>query len=135
MLHSVLMRRISAILLMMLLLSTTEVEQLFRLPLLVEHLVSHIESDERFRVSEFFAIHYLGQDNDSDDQEDSRLPFKTFDGNHLGFVYLGHSPVKLSPFSAAAAGRYRPALGGANLPGYSADIFHPPQTVHTRSEA
>lgn len=63
------------------LLSTTEMYQLFKLPMLVEHFVEHKQENKDITLWDFLCMHYAhGIVKDADYDKDMKLPFKTHDG-------------------------------------------------------
>ena len=75
------MRRVLAILfLSVYLISTTELGQLLKFPMLVEHYFEHKEKNPQMTVVEFLALHYEGNHlenhpHDDDYEHDQQLPF------------------------------------------------------------
>ncbi len=58
--------------------SSTELHELIRLPLLLEHYYQHRSDDPYLSLFDFLKIHYSGQHpNDNDDNDDNELPFKS----------------------------------------------------------
>lgn len=58
--------------------STTELSQLLKMPLLVEHFVEHREENSHLTVWRFLYMHYSAGDvHDADYARDMQLPFKT----------------------------------------------------------
>ena len=65
----------------------TEVHQLLKMPLLVEHYLEHKQENKQLSLLSFFEMHYLnGQHLDSDQDKDMQLPFKNFQDNHPNVV-------------------------------------------------
>lgn len=72
----------------MYLISTTELHQFLKLPVLVEHFSEHKQKDTSLTLWNFLCMHYAnGNTKDSDYEKDSKLPFKTIDNcnssNHI----------------------------------------------------
>jgi hypothetical protein len=64
------------------LISLTEVQQLLKLPVLVEHFSEHHKKDTKITLWKFLCMHYSSENiNDGDFEKDSKLPFKTIDTN------------------------------------------------------
>ncbi len=80
------MKKIIAISLLSIhLIATTELYQLLKLPILVEHLIEHKLQDNNITIFEFLSMHYALEDiRDADYERDMQLPFKTH--NHLNQV-------------------------------------------------
>lgn len=74
-----LLRRLTAILLISLqLLTSTELCQLLKLPVLIEHFQEHGELYKNFSFFNFIRLHYfIEDDQDGDYDRDMQLPFKT----------------------------------------------------------
>ena len=63
------------------LISTTELNQLLKLPILVEHYSEHKEQDQKISFFKFLSMHYASGDvKDKDYDKDQKLPFKSHDG-------------------------------------------------------
>lgn len=62
-------------------LSTTELYQLMKLPVLAEHFVEHKQENKDITLWDFLCMHYAhGIVKDADYDKDMKLPFKTHDG-------------------------------------------------------
>ena len=60
--------------------TTTELSQLLKVPLLVEHFIEHREDNRHISLWQFLCIHYAkGEVRDADYDRDMQLPFKTHD--------------------------------------------------------
>ncbi len=60
------------------LITATQLNQLLKLPKLVEHYFEHKALNSNLSLSQFFSIHYThGDVMDDDYEEDMKLPFKT----------------------------------------------------------
>ena len=69
---------ISILFLSVYLLTATEFNELFKLPLLVEHFMQHNEGNKHVDFWEFLCIHYSNNNiKDADYDEDMKLPFKS----------------------------------------------------------
>ena len=75
------MKRILTILLLTIyLFSTTELSQLLKLPLLIDHFIDHKEENKDVTIWEYLYMHYaLDKDNSTDSNTDKKLPFKSHD--------------------------------------------------------
>ncbi len=123
------MKRLGAVLLLCIYTAgATELEQLFRLPLLVQHYRIHKAANPEITIAQFLTIHYVGiQPFDDDYNEDMQLPFKQSDEHCLSFYWqMPASPVFIplirEPF------RCKHILLNDNIPPslYRAVIFKPP---------
>lgn len=60
------------------LISSTEINQLLKLPLFVNHFIEHKNRDAQLSLLDFIEMHYANGDvKDADYDEDMKLPFKT----------------------------------------------------------
>lgn len=78
----VVLKKVLAILLVTVhLLTTTELSELMKMPLLVQHYIEHRANDEAVTLMDFLAMHYAhGDVKDADYDKDKRLPFKSHEG-------------------------------------------------------
>ena len=83
---------IAFLLLAVFLLSTTELKQLAKLPILIDHFQEHKATDQSITFLEFLSIHYTGMAvYDSDYETDMKLPFKSH-SDFAGSIILGFTP-------------------------------------------
>lgn len=55
-----------------------QVNELFKIPNLIEHYKEHQETEPNIGLLEFICIHYMhGEVNDDDSSKDMKLPFKS----------------------------------------------------------
>lgn len=66
---------VSILLLSLYLLSTTELNQLLKLPILIEHYVEHKNLNPEMTLVAFFKMHYDHPVKDADYKTDRKLPF------------------------------------------------------------
>lgn len=60
--------------------SSTELPQLLKMPLLVEHFIEHREQNQQITLWQFLYLHYvIDHGRDADYRKDMQLPFKTHD--------------------------------------------------------
>lgn len=65
----------------------TEVHQLLKTPLLVDHYLEHKNENKELSLLSFLEMHYLnGNHIDADHDKDIQLPFKNFQDNHPNVV-------------------------------------------------
>ncbi|MBE9583579.1 hypothetical protein IM792_03885 [Mucilaginibacter sp. JRF] len=77
------------ILLLLIAADTTELHQLFKLPILFEHFAEHKQRDESVSLMDFLSMHYWGDDlNDNDNDRDMQLPFKKMDAHSAHVFFL-----------------------------------------------
>ncbi|SUI97999.1 Uncharacterised protein [Sphingobacterium multivorum] len=79
------------------LISTTELGQLLKFPMLVEHYFEHKEKSPQISVIEFLALHYEGNHlenhpHDDDYDQDQKLPF-IMHGTVLSFCFVYPQPI------------------------------------------
>lgn len=75
----------------MYLMTTTELHQLLKLPILVEHFTEHKSKDHSITLWKFLCIHYAhGDVHDADYDKDMKLPFKSHSccNNAISFVFI-----------------------------------------------
>jgi hypothetical protein len=81
--------------------SSTELSQLLRIPLLIEHFIEHNQEGNQLSITEFFHMHYFEKQHlDADYDKDMQLPFKSIDENTiqvLAFIPFGNSLLKAKP--------------------------------------
>lgn len=78
--------------------STTELSQLLKLPILIEHYFEHKEKNSDLSFSTFLELHYSedhfkGHPHDEDYDQDKRLPFMMHSST-LNFVFI--SPLNIN---------------------------------------
>lgn len=112
------------------LVSSTELHELVRLPLLVSHFLQHRHSSQSLNLTGFIQLHYQGDHpDDNDDGEDRQLPFKSIhDGLKAEFtnnIFPGQLTESIGiPVVQPAA--YCPA----GIPLHRAyGVFHPPRSA------
>jgi hypothetical protein len=97
----VILRKITIILFLSIYLSSvTELHQLLKLPLLIEHFVEHKEKTQSLSFWEFLCMHYSQQtDGDGDTDRDKQLPFKSHDGCSSAFMsgFMNGASSQISP--------------------------------------
>ncbi|HYK75793.1 MAG TPA: hypothetical protein VEV16_02360 [Daejeonella sp.] len=82
------MKKVTAIaFLSIFLISTTELYQLLKFPLLVEHFIEHKEQNQGLSLGGFLLMHYFNGDvKDADYDKDMQLPFKSHSENAHGNI-------------------------------------------------
>ncbi|HRO41556.1 MAG TPA: hypothetical protein PL009_01885 [Flavipsychrobacter sp.] len=95
----VMLRRLLSILfLSVYLIAATEMQQLLKLPLLIEHYTEHKQQSSHLSLWQFLRMHYAnGNEKDADYDKDMKLPFKT----HTETVHLLLFLSSVSHFSVA----------------------------------
>ena len=85
---------ISVAILSLYLISATELYQLLKMPLLIEHFIQHREENKSITLFSFLQMHYFdGDKKDADYEQDMKLPFKTHCEN-AHHTYLALIPQK-----------------------------------------
>jgi hypothetical protein len=79
------------------LLSTTELYQLCKLPILIQHLREHRAQNKELSILQFIDIHYKhGNVKDADYDRDMKLPFKKHEFTHHFTSSIIVSPITSS---------------------------------------
>lgn len=103
----------------------TPMEQLFKLPFLIGHLIKHQKQDG-VSLLKFLQDHYAPDHNDADLPEDQQLPFKKLNFHGTGYAIVTRIfQANLLPLLPAGKkvmiyNAFTPQL-------HSASIFHPPR--------
>jgi hypothetical protein len=82
------------------LLSTTQICELFKISILVEHYFEHRVENVNLTFIDFLEVHYNGQNTkDADYEKDMKLPFKTCDNMSLfnNFSCILNPSFEISP--------------------------------------
>jgi hypothetical protein len=112
------------------LLSSTELHQFMKLPVLMKHYQVHKKQDNSLSLFDFLMLHY-SQDHpiDNDDSDDNQLPFKNFEA-------INHVDISIIPFRyeteellSAIPEIIRPYHPEGVPCGRSYAVFHPPQAI------
>jgi hypothetical protein len=79
--------------------STTQLSELLKINLLVEHYVEHTSKDKNLSLWAFLCMHYSGENiKDADYEKDMKLPFKTLDTcNYASITFC--TPIQEFQFS------------------------------------
>ncbi len=125
------MKRFPAILLLLVLaFHQTELHQILKLPILVEHYYEHREWDKDITLFEFLKEHYLHDKIDADYQRDMQLPFKS---DHC---MLASSPLVVpegvsfrNPIPETVDFTFPKIERNLKPSGFLEDIFRPPKTA------
>lgn len=85
--------------------STTELSQLLKLPILIEHYFEHKEKSYDLSFSDFLVLHYnedhfKGHAHDEDYDQDKRLPFMLHSST-LSFVFISLTSINLEVIDKA----------------------------------
>ena len=107
--------------------ANTELNQLLKLPELVQHYQKTCASDRSINFFDFLSMHYCGEDgNTEDDTEDRQLPFMNFH-QCLTAAIVPDNPTSFSmidrPYSSKEFGSYRCISESS---GFSNSLLRPP---------
>ncbi len=121
------MRKYVAICLLVLMVSIqTPVGQVFRIPLLIEHLLKHRQQNQ-VSLLDFLNEHYAGDHSDADLPEDEQLPFKTIIPYHIGHALVPHF-IKAGQNYLLPLEKLFATPAHITIQQHLASIFHPPRT-------
>lgn len=111
--------------------SMTELHQILKAPLLVEHYYEHNDKKE-ISVLTFLEMHYLnGNVKDADFEKDMKLPFKNFQDNHPNVVLsIPETPIYLN-FTVFSVSEPKPFRfeNQVNTSSFLTSIWQPPKTI------
>lgn len=112
------MKKFTAIcLLLTFLLAATELNQLLKLPIMLEHFAEHKNLNNTISFLDFLYMHYTGHDiNDNDEDKDMQLPFKSHDCNSV--------QVQSLPTQSEFSDLNRIPVSEKNLPVYKTRNFN-----------
>lgn len=102
------MRQFTVILFLTAVLFTaTPLQQLFKLPVLVQHYYEHKQIDKNITIIAFLKLHYFEEEEggDADDKRDQQLPFKSVAD------FINHSGINAN-FTADTEIVIKPAIAG-----------------------
>ena len=125
-------RPAAGLLLLVVLFAHTELPQLLKLPVLVEHYLEHRHEDHQLSFLHFLSLHYFnGDPHDADYARDMQLPFKSLTAQTAAFAvaplpqpYTGLS----APLAYAAAVSHPLSYAADWVPaGARAAIWQPPR--------
>lgn len=123
------MRKLATILLLLVFSSSfTELGQLWKLPLLVQHFFTHQQQEDTTLVH-FILEHYGSDHEDADREQDRQLPFKTPLDHpvvnaepRLASIGITQAEIPDAPLFVPLHSSFVPSL-------YARQIFHPPRTA------
>ncbi len=109
---------------------STELYQLFKLPVFIAHYFEHKQQDNHLSLWEFVHIHYMqGDAKDADHKRDMQLPFKTHDCTEL-HLPIATPPLPITPIvpPVQTITVSYPLLNNLLvMPSHLADIWQPPR--------
>ncbi len=124
------MKRFSAILLLSVTLFTqTELHQLLKLPVLVQHFIEHRAENKNISIADFIILHYFnGNPKDKDYERDMQLPFKTTDFTALvTFAIIPSQPVSVLQPVVFIDNLFPAIDNNCNNCSQPSDIWQPPK--------
>ena len=111
--------------------SFSELQQVVKMPKLIEHYISHKMENHDISVFAFIKIHYLDdQQVDKDYDQDMKLPFKTYDFSSIS-IAISIPPEKTSfnflhqPIFVDVSSNF--SYSEKNYPSVFLKIWEPPQ--------
>lgn len=117
--------------LLLFVLAQTELHQLLKLPVLVEHFVEHRQVNPNITLLDFLKEHYQGHTVvDNDYQRDMQLPFKTADClTAISFVFEAPFSIVLPAQVAEIKKEYNLHTGTFASSLALDNIFQPPRNA------
>lgn len=115
---------------LLLTLVSTELHEILKIPVLVEHFQKHKAEDKEMSLLDFLKLHYLATDFDEDAAEDRQLPFMSFNEYHFSHVICECSVPLALPFNSERLPEEDIRLGflSSHIPViYLSDIWQPPK--------
>jgi len=117
------------IILTLVILDTSPLYQVLKVPSLIRHFTEHKALNQKISFVDFIAMHYWGDDlDDKDDDKDMQLPFKKFEIQQVNFVPIPPAseycfkntiwPIKADFSPDKPQGHYNAAVGS---------LFRPPR--------
>jgi hypothetical protein len=89
------------------LVSATELGQLMKFPLLIEHYLEHQGEKKDLSVWTFLYMHYgLENDHDGDYEKDMKLPFKSHESGNYNYYSATYTQFALQIFNDIFEGNY-----------------------------
>ena len=114
------------------LISLTELHQLIKTPILVEHYQEHKAKNKDLSIIDFLILHYAGDNpKDADYDTDMKLPFKSHDGclNAMVVVYVPcNSPVDIIKPVPTKVNAYFEYQESFISPTFLSSIWQPPKS-------
>ncbi|WP_353719773.1 hypothetical protein [Dyadobacter sp. 676] len=122
-------RLLRNIILFIVILDTTSLCQVYKVPLLLKHFAEHQSLDHEITFSDFLSMHYLGKDlNDNDDDKDMQLPFKKVEAHTSNFIFAPNTPVfTFRRVYLPVKAEYGPAVSQVDYSTVLGSLFRPPR--------
>lgn len=107
----------------------TELHQLLKLPVLVQHFKEHRQEDKDISLLRFIVVHYFsGNPKDKDYERDMQLPFKTTECSLLITMAVVSQPSVAAESPEFFISNTYPAIkNNTFLPSHFSDIWQPPR--------
>ncbi len=107
----------------------TQLHQLLKLPVFVQHFQEHQKEDKNISLLRFVIIHYFsGNPKDNDYNRDMQLPFKTTECSSLITIAVVLLPAVTAERPEFFISNSYPALkNNTFLPSHLSDIWQPPK--------
>lgn len=123
------MRKLIAIVFLLIFTSSTEAGELLKLPLLANHYLLHKVEGRSGNFFDFLKEHYIDHHGkDSDNQQDQELPFKVLHAEHFTYNFVASEANIIKPPALMIANKTE-SLPSEDLPlNLSYSIFHPPRS-------
>jgi len=121
---------ITLLLLSVFLLSSTELKQLAKLPVLIDHFNEHKAEDQSITFWDFLSIHYAGKTiYDSDYETDMKLPFKSHDGCACSLIigFIPNNFIFINKIIFHEVDAFRIYNESFNASAYLSCIWQPPK--------
>lgn len=117
------------IILFIVILDTTSLCQVYKVPLLLKHFAEHQSLNHEITFSDFLSMHYLGKDlNDNDDDKDMQLPFKKVEAHTSNFIFVPNTPVfTFKRVYLPIKAEYGPAVPQVDYSTVLGSLFRPPR--------
>ncbi|WP_342086410.1 hypothetical protein [Dyadobacter sp. OTU695] len=117
------------IILFIVILDTTSLCQVYKMPLLLRHFEEHQSLNHEITFTDFLSMHYLGKDiNDNDDDKDMQLPFKKVEAHTSSFIFVPLAPVfTFRRVYLPVKAEYGPAVPQVAYSTVLGSLFRPPR--------
>lgn len=112
--------------------SSTELSELLKIPLLLEHYTEHQEKSKSLSFGSFLYMHYVDHENHSD-EKDRDLPFQSHSNSEIVHYYLPINPslYTISPLSVSDQTEEKnfDCIDYFQTSSFLSSIWQPPQLV------
>lgn len=113
------------------LLGATELSQLLKMPLLLQHYIEHKEVNQSLSLAKFIYMHYVTDDGDkTDESRDQNLPFKSARFHLQNTVTFSTLKFDLPKIIIHAAPSVWPVFSSSSVSNIAlGSLFRPPKSV------